>query len=100
MSGGKIDIDLAGIKNQLNTFSYIVGDLKGALSGFPTAADAGSASSELSAIGADLKAKAERVVFAEEGLSDLVLEVANDLLSGDEEAADVFKKLKDVLPDG
>lgn len=100
MSGGKIDIDLAGIKNQLNTFSYIVGDLKGALNGFPTTADAGSASGELSVIVAALKSKADRVIFAEEGISDLVLEVANNLLAGDEEAADVFKKLKDVLPDG
>jgi hypothetical protein len=33
-------------------------------------------------------------------LSDLVLEVVNDLLSGDEDAAGVFKKLKDVMPEG
>lgn len=99
MSGGKIDIDLAGIKDQLNTLSYVVGDLKGALNGFPTTADAGSASGELAAIVAAIKSQADRVIFAEEGISDLVLEVANDLLSGDEVAADVFKKLKDVLPD-
>lgn len=100
MSDGNIEINLAGVKDQLNTFSYIIGDLRSSLSGFPTTADAGSASGELAAIVAALKAKADRVVFAEEAISDLVLEVVNDLLSGDEEAADVFKQLKDVLPDG
>lgn len=99
MSGGHIEIDLPGITEQLNTYSYVVGDLRGALSGFPTAADAGSASGELATIVAALKSKADRVVFAEEGLSDLVLEVANDLLAGDDDAADVFDDLKDVLPD-
>ena len=100
MSGGSIEVDLAGVNDQLNTYSYIIGDLNGSLNGFPTTANAGSASGEIGAIVAALKSKADRVVFAEEGLSDLVLEVVNDLLSGDEDAAGVFKKLKDVMPDG
>lgn len=64
LADGKIDVDLAGIKAQLNTFSYVVGDLEGALDGFPTAADAGEASDEIGAIVSALKSTSEYIVGA------------------------------------
>ncbi len=100
MSGKSIDINLVGVKDQLNTFGYVVGDLVGALKGFPNTADAGSASGERAAIVSTLKAKAENVVAAEQGLSLLVRQVAENLLAGDQDAADVFDKVKDVDLDG
>lgn len=100
MSNGEKEIDRAGIYNQLNTFVYIVGDLEGALDGFPSTADAGEASDEISGIVATLKKKAEAVAVAERQFSILTLEVVDKLLAGDEEAAEKLKNIEDVNFDG
>lgn len=99
MSGREIVVDAVGIKDQLNTFSYLINDLRSALDSFPVATDAGSASSELSAVVAALKSQAERVVLAEEGLSDLVQEVTEDLLLGDDSVAEAVQQMEAAVPD-
>lgn len=96
MTGWSIEIDKVGLRDQLNSFGYLVGELKSPLSGFPVAADAGSASSEVATIVATLKAQAESVVAAETALSALALDVVDQLLAGDENAADTFDKIADV----
>lgn len=73
MSGGKIDVDLPGIKTQLNTYAYVVGDLEGALKGFPAAVDAGEASGEVGAIVSALKSTSDYIVGVEKGLDELAM---------------------------
>lgn len=93
MTGPAIDVDRVGVAGQLNTLGGIVRELEGALHGFPLAADGGSASNEIALIVAMLKTKAERVVAAEQGFSILALDVVDRLLTGDQDAADVFTKI-------
>ncbi|MBS3183001.1 hypothetical protein [Leucobacter manosquensis] len=68
--------------------------LRSAISAAPPAADAGEASAELGVIVVAINELAEKVQIAVKALTEVGLDVADDLLAGDEHAADVFTRME------
>ncbi|SDQ07474.1 hypothetical protein [Leucobacter chromiiresistens] len=69
-------------------------NLSAALSAVPAAADAGEASADLGVIVVAIHELAEKAQIALTGLLDLGIAAVDDLLAGDEDAAEVFTQME------
>ncbi len=90
----KIAVDREAVVSLFKKFENSYEDVREAMSEKPGAADAGEASNEVGVIVAAIAELAEKVMIAGTGLTTVGIQVVDELLAGDDNAAQVFTKIE------